>query len=155
MSEKKAPKIAIGCDHTGIDLKPAVLEVLEEMGLEYEDFGTFSHVSVDYPVYGKQAAEAVASGACDLGIVMCGTGVGIGIIANKVHGIRCVMCSEPYSAQMSREHNKANMLSLGARVVGSELAKMIVRTFLTSDFVDKTGRHERRVNQIIELDDQR
>jgi len=145
--------IAIGCDHLGLDLKPHVIAVLEEMGLEYKDFGTQSKESVDYPVYGKLAAQAVASGACAFGIIMCGTGVGIGIAANKVHGIRCVTCSEPYSAQMGREHNDANMLSLGSRVVGSELAKMIVRAFLSAEFQGE--RHQRRVNQIQELDDQR
>ena len=143
--------IAIGCDHTGIDLKPAVIEVLEEMGLPYKDFGTNNRDSVDYPVYGKLAAQAVASGECELGIIMCGTGQGIGMTANKVRGIRCVICSEPYSAQMGREHNDANMLSVGARVVGSELAKMIVRTFLTSEFLGE--RHARRVAQINALDE--
>ena len=145
--------IAIGCDHLGLDLKPHVIAVLEEMGLEYKDFGTQSKESVDYPLYGKLAAQAVASGACVFGIIMCGTGVGIGIAANKVHGIRCVTCSEPYSAQMGREHNDANMLSLGSRVVGSELAKMIVRAFLSAEFQGE--RHQRRVSQIQELDDQR
>jgi ribose 5-phosphate isomerase B len=144
--------IAVGCDHTGFDLKPHVIEVLEEMGLPYKDFGTFSRESVDYPVYGKLAAQAVASGECELGIIMCGTGQGIGITANKVHGVRCCICSEPYSAKMGREHNDANMLAMGARVVGSELAKMIVRTFLTSNFLGE--RHQRRVNQINDLDDQ-
>lgn len=144
--------IAIACDHTGFDLKPHVIAVLEEMGLPYKDFGTFSGESVDYPLYGKTAAQAVASGECDFGIIMCGTGVGIGIAANKVHGIRCGICSEPYSAKMSREHNDANMLAIGSRVVGSELAKMIVRTFLTSEFLSE--RHACRVNQINEMDDQ-
>ena len=145
--------IAIGCDHTGIDLKPHVLAVLEEMGLEYKDYGTFSHESVDYPVYGKKAADAVAGGECELGIIMCGTGQGIGMAANKVHGIRCCICSEPYSARMGREHNDANMLAIGSRVVGSELAKMIVRTFLTSEFEGE--RHARRVGQINDIDNQR
>ncbi len=145
--------IAIGCDHTGIDLKPSVLEVLDEMGIPYKDFGTNSHDSVDYPVYGKLAAQAVTSGECDLGIVMCGTGQGIGMTANKVHGVRCVICSEPYSAQMGREHNDANMLAIGARVIGSEVAKMIVRTFLTSEFLGE--RHSRRVAQINAVDDER
>ncbi len=145
--------IAIGCDHTGIDLKPSVLEVLDEIGIPYKDFGTNSHDSVDYPVYGKLAAQAVASGECDLGIVMCGTGQGIGMTANKVHGVRCVICSEPYSAQMGREHNDANMLAIGARVIGSEVAKMIVRTFLTSEFLGE--RHARRVAQINAVDDER
>ena len=142
--------IAIGCDHAGIDLKPAVIEVLEELNLPYRDFGTFNHERVDYPVYGELASRAVANGECELGILLCGTGVGIGIAANKVHGVRCVMCSDCYSALMSREHNDANMLSMGARVVGSELAKMIVRTFLTAAFNGE--RHARRVGQIMTLD---
>ena len=138
--------IAIGCDHAGIDLKPHVISVLEELGLPYQDFGTFTHDSVDYPVYGERAARAVADGRCDLGIVLCGTGVGIGIAANKVPGTRCVMCSDCYSALMSREHNNANMLAMGARVVGSELAKLIVRTWLTTSFIGE--RHARRVGQL-------
>ncbi|MDD3212941.1 MAG: ribose 5-phosphate isomerase B [Eubacteriales bacterium] len=142
--------IAIGCDHAGIDLKPHVIAVLEEMGLPYKDFGTFSHESVDYPVYGEKAALAVASGECELGIVMCGTGIGIGIAANKVRGIRCVICSDCYSAKMSREHNDCNMLAIGARVLGSESAKMIVRTWLTTEF--NGDRHARRVGQINALD---
>lgn len=145
--------IALGCDHTGIDLKPFVLEVLEEMGLPYKDFGTFTHDSVDYPIYGKLAADAVASGECEFGIVMCGTGQGIGMTANKVHGVRCCICSEAYSAQMGREHNNANMLALGSRVVGSEVAKMIVRTFLTASFLGE--RHQRRVAEIDALDAKR
>ena len=142
--------IAIGCDHAGIDLKPHVIDVLNELQLPYQDFGTFTHDSVDYPVYGEMAARAVASGQCALGIIMCGTGVGIGIAANKVHGVRCVICSDPYSALMSREHNNANMLAMGARVVGSEVAKMLVRTFVTAQFNGQ--RHARRVDQIMALD---
>ena len=142
--------IAIGCDHAGIDLKPHVIAVLEELGLPYQDFGTFTHDSVDYPVYGERAARAVADGRCELGIVLCGTGVGIGIAANKVHGVRCVMCTDCYSALMSREHNNANMLAMGARVVGSELAKLIVRTWLTASFNGE--RHARRVGQLDALD---
>ena len=143
--------IAIGCDHAGIDLKPDVIAVLEEQGLPYKDFGTFTHDSVDYPVYGELAARAVASGECGLGIVMCGTGEGIGMAANKVRGVRCAICSDCYSAQMSREHNNANMLAIGARVLGSELARMIVRTWLNAEF--KGGeRHARRVGEIVTLD---
>ena len=142
--------IAIGCDHAGIDLKPHVIAVLEELGLPYQDFGTFTHDSVDYPVYGERAARAVADGRCDLGIVLCGTGVGIGIAANKVHGVRCVMCTDCYSALMSREHNNANMLAMGSRVVGSELAKLIVRTWLTATFNGE--RHARRVGELDALD---
>jgi ribose 5-phosphate isomerase B len=142
--------IAIGCDHAGIDLKPSVIEVLEELGLPYKDFGTFTHDSVDYPVYGELAARAVASGACERGIVMCGTGQGIGIAANKVRGVRCAICSDCYSALMSCEHNDANMIALGARVVGTELAKMILRTWLGASFVG--DRHARRVGEINKLD---
>lgn len=142
--------IAIGCDHAGIDLKPAVIEVLDELKLPYKDFGTCDHQSVDYPIYGARVAHAVADGQCDRGIVLCGTGVGIGMAASKVHGVRCVTCSEPYSAKMSRLHNNANVLSLGARVVGSELAKDIVRIWLTTDFLGE--RHARRVDMIDRLD---
>lgn len=142
--------IALGCDHAGIDLKPSVIEVLDELGLPYHDFGTNSHDSVDYPVYGARAARAVASGECDRGIVLCGTGVGISLAANKVKGIRCVVCSDCYSAEMSRAHNDANMLALGARVVGTELAKKIIRTWLTTDFLG--GRHQRRVDEIMALE---
>lgn len=142
--------IAIACDHAGIDLKPAVIEVLEELGLDYQDLGTYDHTSVDYPVYGERAARAVASGQCEKGILLCGTGVGIGMAASKVQGIRCVTCSEPYSARMSRQHNDANMLSMGARVVGSELAKDIVRVWLTTDFEGE--RHARRVDMLKRLD---
>ena len=142
--------VAVACDHAGIDLKPHVLEVLKELGMECLDLGTNSHESVDYPVYGAKAAQAVASGQCDRGIVLCGTGVGISMAASKVRGIRCVVCSEPYSAAMSRQHNDANMLALGARVVGSELAKMIVRTWLTTPFEGE--RHARRVGQIMDIE---
>ena len=142
--------IAIACDHAGIDLKPSVIEVLNELNLPYRDFGTFTHDSVDYPVYGEMAARAVASGECELGVILCGTGVGIGIAANKVAGVRCVICSDCYSALMAREHNNANMLAMGARVVGSEVAKMLTRTFLTASFNGE--RHARRVNQIMTLD---
>jgi len=142
--------IAIACDHAGIDLKPAVIDVLNELGLSYHDFGTFSHESVDYPIYGARAAHAVAGGECDRGIILCGTGVGIGMAAGKVHGIRCVICSDTYSAKMSRLHNNANMLSLGSRVVGPELAKDIVRIWLTTEFEGE--RHARRVGMIDKLD---
>ncbi len=138
--------IAIACDHTAIELKQAVLTVLEEKGLEYRDFGTNDPARSDYPVYGRAAAEAVASGECDRGIIMCGTGVGISIAANKVRGIRAVVCSEPYSAVLSRNHNNTNILAMGARVIGVELAKMIARMWLDAEF--EGGRHQRRINQI-------
>ena len=146
--------IAIACDHGGFDLKPAVIEVLNELGLEYLDLGTNSSESVDYPIYGEKAARAVASGQCDRGIILCGTGVGIAMAAGKVRGIRCANCTETFSARMSRQHNDANMLSLGARVVGSELAKDIVRIWLTTDF-EGGERHTRRVAMINELDARR
>ena len=142
--------IAIACDHAGIDLKPAVIAVLDELGIPYKDFGTYTRESVDYPVYGARAANAVAKGECDRGIVLCGTGVGIGMAVSKVRGIRCVNCSETYSAKMSRLHNNANMLALGARVVGTELAKDIVRVWLMTEFEGE--RHARRVGQIDALD---
>jgi len=142
--------IAIGCDHAGFDLKPHVISVLEELGLPYQDFGTFSTDSVDYPVYGARAAQAVASGQCEKGIVLCGTGVGISMAVSKIPGIRCVCCSDCYSAVMSRQHNDANMIALGARVVGSELAKMILRLWLTTDF--QADRHARRVDLIGRLE---
>ena len=142
--------IAIACDHAGFPLKKDVIAVLEELGLPYKDYGTDSTASVDYPIYAEKAARAVVGGECDRGIVLCGTGVGIGIAANKVQGVRCVMCSDCYSALMSREHNNANMLAMGARVVGTELAKMIARTFLTGRF--NGDRHARRVGQLMALD---
>lgn len=142
--------IAIGNDHAGLDLKEAVKEAIAALGHEYTDFGTNSHERCDYPLKGEAAARAVAEGRCDLGIVICGTGVGIGISANKVRGIRCAIVSEPYSALMARQHNDANMLAIGARVVGSEVAKLIVRTFLTGSF--EGGRHQRRVDQIAAIE---
>ena len=142
--------IAIACDHAGIDLKPAVIAVLDELGIPYKDFGTYTRESVEYPVYGARAANAVAKGECDRGIIMCGTGVGIGMAASKVHGIRCVTCTDTYSAKMSRLHNDANMLSLGARVLGTELAKDIVRVWLMTEFEGE--RHARRVGMINRLD---
>lgn len=142
--------IAVACDHAALDMKRDLLELLDEMGLEYHDYGTYSCESCDYPVYAARAARAVAGGECDRGLLICGTGVGISLAANKVKGIRCVTCSEPYSAEMSRRHNNANMLAIGARVVGTELARMIVRVWLTTDF--EGGRHQRRVDMITALE---
>ena len=142
--------IALGSDHAGLPLKKVIMEYLDELKLDYKDYGTYSNQSVHYPEYGLKAAQAVASGECEKGIIFCGTGVGISISANKVKGIRCVNCSEPYSAQMSREHNDANMLALGSRVVGDELAKMIVKIWLETSFLG--DRHQIRVDQIKEID---
>ena len=143
--------IALGSDHAGRGLKEEIKKLLDERGLEYTDFGTDTDDSCDYPVYGYAAASAVASGKCDRGLLFCGTGVGISLAANKVKGIRCVVCSEPYSAKMSRLHNNSNMLALGSRVVGTELARMIVETWLDTDF--EGGRHQRRVNLISDIED--
>ncbi len=142
--------IAIACDHAGVDLKPSVLSVLDQLGIPYKDFGTNSHESVDYPIYGARAAKAVASGECDLGIVLCGTGIGIGLAASKVKGVRCVNCTDTYSAKMSRLHNNANMLAMGSRVLGTELAKDIVRIWLMTSFEGE--RHARRVGMIEKLE---
>ncbi len=142
--------IALACDHSALEMKKEIIKLLEEMGLEYKDFGTYEPVSCDYPVYGARAAHAVASGECDRGILICGTGIGMSLVANKIKGIRCVVCSEPYSAQLSRMHNSSNMLALGARVVGSELARMIARIWLETDF--EGGRHARRVGMITALE---
>ena len=142
--------IALGSDHAGRGLKEEIKKLLDERGLEYTDFGTDTDDSCDYPVYGYAAASAVASGKCDRGLLFCGTGVGISLAANKVKGIRCVVCSEPYSAKMSRLHNNSNMLALGSRVVGTELARMIVETWLDTDF--EGGRHQRRVDMITALE---
>lgn len=142
--------IALGCDHGGYELMQAVKAHLDELGLAYQDFGTFFADSCDYPVYAEKAARAVASGACDRGILICGTGIGISISANKIKGIRAALCSDCYSAEMTRRHNDANMLAMGARVLGEGLALKIVDTFLTTDF--EGGRHKRRVDLITELE---
>lgn len=139
-------RIAIGSDHVGFELKPMISDYLEELGHEVKDFGSYSTERTDYPIYGKRVAEEVSSGSFDLGILICGTGVGISITANKVTGIRAVVCSEPYSAKLSREHNNTNILAFGSRVVGSELAKMIVKEWLEASF--EGGRHQNRVKMI-------
>ncbi len=138
--------IAIACDHAGPALKEELKAMLTEMGYAYKDFGTDSEASVDYPVYASRAARAVASGECEKGILICGTGIGISIAANKVKGVRCALCSEPVSAALTRQHNNANMVAMGARIVGPELAKEIVKTFLTTEF--EGGRHQRRIDLI-------
>jgi len=143
-------KVAIGCDHAGIDLKPAVREALEQAGAEVIDLGTHSRESVDYPDYGVAVARAVVSGDADLGVVLCGTGIGISIAANKVPGARAALCHDTYSARMSREHNDANILAMGARVVGAGLAQEIVKAWLAASFAG--GRHERRVEKLKQLD---
>ena len=139
--------IAIGSDHGGFELKKEVMAHLDARGLEYKDFGTYSDASCDYPVYGKAVAKAVASGECDRGIIICGTGIGISIAANKVHGIRAALCGDCFSAEATRQHNDANVLALGARVVGPGLALKIVDTFLDTPF-SNGERHIRRIEMI-------
>ena len=146
-------KIAIGCDHVGYELKKRVIDHLTEKGHEVVDFGTDSTERTDYPIYGEKAANAVASSECDRGIVICGTGIGISISANKVKGIRCVVCSEPYSALLSRQHNDTNMLAFGSRVVGGDLALMIVDAWLSGEY--EGGRHARRVQMISDIENKR
>lgn len=143
-------KIGIGCDHVGYELKGKVTEHLRELGYEVVDFGTNSYERTDYPIYGEAVARAVVSGACEKGILICGTGVGISLAANKVHGIRAVVCSEPYSALLSRRHNDTNILAFGARVVGADLALMIVDAWLSG--VYEGGRHAKRVQMIADIE---
>ena len=143
-------KIALGCDHGGYELKEFIKRVLERLGYSYEDFGCNSTESCDYPVYGEKVGRAVADGEADLGIAICGTGVGISLAANKVKGIRACVCSEPYTAKLSRMHNNSNVLAFGARVVGSELAKMITEAWLDAEF--EGGRHERRVQMLMDIE---
>ena len=142
--------IAIGSDHGGFELKKEVMAHLDARGLEYKDFGTYSDASCDYPVYGKAVAKAVASGECERGIIICGTGIGISISANKVKGIRAALCGDCYSAEMTRRHNDANILAMGARVLGPGLALKIVDTFLNTEF--EGGRHARRIALISDIE---
>ena len=139
--------IAIGSDHGGFELKEKLMEHLSERGLEYKDFGTYSSASCDYPVYAKAVANAVASGECDRGIIICGTGIGVSMTANKVHGIRAALCGDCYSAEATRQHNDANVLCMGARVVGEGLALKIADTFLDTPF-SNDERHIRRISMI-------
>ncbi|MBQ1399999.1 MAG: ribose 5-phosphate isomerase B [Lachnospiraceae bacterium] len=143
-------KIAIANDHAATDLKKEIMGYLEEKGYEVVNFGTDGYESCHYPEYAEPAANAVASGECDLGILICGSGVGVSLCANKVNGIRCVVCSEPYSAQMSRRHNDTNMLAFGARVVGVDMAKMIVDAWLGAEF--EGGRHQTRVDMMMDIE---
>ncbi len=139
-------KIAVACDHGGLTLKAALLSFLKSRGDEVVDFGTDSAASCDYPDYALPAAEAVASGACERGILICSTGIGISIAANKVRGIRCAHCHDTYSAKYTRLHNDANMLAFGQKVIGEGLMLEIVETFLSTGF--EGGRHQRRVDKI-------
>ncbi|MCR4935679.1 MAG: ribose 5-phosphate isomerase B [Oscillospiraceae bacterium] len=143
--------IAIGSDHGGYALKEQIKKHLDELGLAYRDYGTDSEASCDYPIYGEAVARAVAGGEAERGIVICGTGIGISISANKVKGIRAALCGDCYSAEYTRRHNDANVLALGARVLGEGLAEKIVDTFLSTGF--EGGRHARRVALISALEE--
>ena len=143
-------KITIGSDHGAVELKDEVKKVLAEFDVEINDVGTFGTDAVDYPDIAEKVCADVVSGAADRGIVLCGTGIGISIAANKIHGIRCALCNDVYSAKMSREHNNANVLAMGGRVLGFGVASEIVRAWLTAQF--EGGRHERRVNKIMALE---
>lgn len=143
-------KIALACDHAALDMKNDLLEFLKKLGMETCDFGTHESASCDYPIFAARAAKAVASGDCDRGIVLCGTGIGVSIAANKVPGIRCALCSEPFSAELTRRHNDANMLAIGARVTGPELARAIAQTFLKTAY--EGGRHQRRLDLLTALE---
>lgn len=139
--------IAIGSDHGGFELKQEIMAHLKKRGLEYKDFGTYTPESCDYPVYGKAVAHAVASGECERGIIICGTGIGISITANKIPGIRAALCTDCFCAEATRLHNDANILALGGRVVGPGLALKIVDTFLDTPF-SGDERHKRRISMI-------
>ena len=141
--------LALGCDHGGYGLMQDVIKHLEERGMEYKNYGCYSEESVDYPVYAKKVAHAVADGECERGILICGTGIGISITANKVPGIRAALCGDCFSAQATREHNDANILAMGARVTGPGLALKIVDTFLDTPF-SNDERHIRRIKMIEE-----
>lgn len=143
-------KIAIGNDHAALELKNHIVDYLVKEGHEVVNFGTDTPASTDYPIYGARVAHAVANGECECGIVICGTGIGISISANKVKGIRCALCSEPVSAKLTRQHNDANVLAMGARIIGPAMAEEIVHTFLTTEF--EGGRHSRRVDLITKLE---
>ena len=139
--------IALASDHGGFQLKKAIMAHLDKRGLAYKDFGTYSEDSCDYPDFAKPAAHAVVDGECDKGILICGTGIGISITANKIKGVRAALCSDCFSAQATREHNDANILAMGARVVGEGLALKIVDTFLDTPF-SNDPRHLRRISKI-------
>ena len=144
-------KIAIGCDHGALDLKNKVVAHLQKKGFEVQDYGTYTLDSCDYPDYAEKAAKAVASGECEKGIVLCTTGIGISIAANKVQGVRCALLHETWSAKMTREHNDTNMMAIGAAVVGEMLALEIVDTWLGTEFSGE-AKHQRRIDKVMALE---
>ena len=139
--------IAIGCDHGGFHLKQEVVKYLENKGIKFIDCGTHSEASVDYPDYAKAACSKITAGECEAGILICGTGIGISMVANKQKGIRAALCNEPLSAQLTRQHNNANVLCLGGRIIGAELALAIVDAFMNTPFSGEQ-RHIKRINLI-------
>ena len=145
-------KIAIGCDHGALDLKNVLVEHLKNKGYEVSDFGTYTAASCDYPEFAAAAAKAVASGECDKGIVLCTTGIGVSITANKVKGIRCALLSDVMSARLTREHNDTNMMAIGAGVVGQMLALQIADTWLETEF-SGDERHQRRINKLMAVEE--
>ena len=144
--------IALGCDHAGFALKEKMKKVIEDLGLEYKDFGCYDENSVDYPVIAKDVCKSVTSGESEKGILICGTGVGMSIAANKVKGIRASLCGDTFSAKFTRLHNDSNVLCMGARVIGEGIASEIVTTYLTTEF--EGGRHERRVDLFTALENE-
>lgn len=143
-------KIAVGCDHGGYELKKAILSHLDEIGVEYKDYGTYSEDSCDYPDYAEKTCAAVIGGECDLAILVCGTGIGISMAANKIKGIRAACCSDTFSARFTRLHNDANALCMGGRVVGAGLACDMVDLFINTEF--EGGRHQSRIDKIMALE---
>ncbi len=144
-------KIGIGNDHSAVEMKKEVTEYLEKKGIEVINYGTDKEESCNYPEYAEKVGRDVAAGKVDLGILICGTGVGMSLAANKVKGVRAVVCSEPYSARLSRQHNNANVLTFGARVIGTEMAKMIIDEWLGAEFMG--GRHQTRVDMIMAIEE--
>ena len=144
-------KIGIGNDHSAVEMKQEVVKYLQKLGYEVVNYGTDTTESCHYPIYGEKVARAVVAGEVDLGILICGTKVGISLAANKVKGIRAVVCSEPYSAKLSRQHNNTNILAFGAIVIGVEMAKMIIDEWLNAEF--QGGRHQDRVNMIMAIEE--
>lgn len=145
-------KVAIGCDHGGICLKEACIEALDELGLDYADYGTYDETSVDYPVFASKVARAVQSGECERGILLCGTGIGIGIVANKFKGIRCAHVTDVFCAEKAAEHNNANIISMGGRISTPAEAKEMVKAFFSTSFAG--GRHAKRVDMITAIEEE-
>lgn len=145
-------KIAVACDHGGLQLKNALIKNMEGQGYEVVDFGTYTTDSCDYPDYASKAAKAVASGECDKGVVVCGTGIGVSIVANKVKGIRCALVHDVFSAKATRQHNDTNMIAMGQRVIGEGLAIEILNAWLHTDY--EGGRHDLRIQKMMALEEE-